>query len=32
LQNELNAESTPEQMVRARPDLTTGELEWPLEE
>ena len=30
--NELNAESTPEQMVRARPDLTTGELEWPLEE
>lgn len=30
--NELHAESTPEQMVRARPDLTTGELEWPLEE
>ena len=31
LQNELRAESTPEQMVRARPDLTTGELELPLE-
>jgi predicted PurR-regulated permease PerM len=30
--HELHAESTPEQMVRARPDLTTGELKWPLEE
>ncbi|HKR12056.1 MAG TPA: AI-2E family transporter [Pyrinomonadaceae bacterium] len=30
--DELHAESTPEQMVRARPDLTTGELKWPLEE
>jgi predicted PurR-regulated permease PerM len=29
---ELHSESTPEQMVRARPDLTTGELKWPLEE
>jgi predicted PurR-regulated permease PerM len=26
---ELNAESTPEQMERARPDLTTGELKIP---
>ena len=26
---ELNAESTPEQMERARPDLTTGELKMP---
>lgn len=26
---ELHAESTPEQMVRARPDLTTGELKMP---
>ena len=25
----LNAESTPEQMTRARPDLTTGELKMP---
>ena len=32
LQHELHAESTPEQMVRARPDLTTGELKWPIEE
>lgn len=32
LLNELHAESTPDQMVRARPDLTTGELKWPLEE
>lgn len=32
LQNELHSESTPEQMVRARPDLTTGELKWPIEE
>jgi len=29
---ELNAESTPDQMVRVRPDLTTGELKMPLEE
>ena len=27
--DELNAESTPEQMERARPDLTTGELKMP---
>ena len=26
---ELHAESTPDQMVRARPDLTTGELKMP---
>jgi hypothetical protein len=26
---ELHAESTPEQMTRARPDLTTGELKMP---
>jgi predicted PurR-regulated permease PerM len=32
LQDELHADSTPEQMVHARPDLTTGELKWPLEE
>jgi predicted PurR-regulated permease PerM len=32
LEHELHAESTPEQMVRARPDLTTGELKWPIEE
>jgi hypothetical protein len=32
LQNELHSETTPEQMVRVRPDLTTGELEWPLKE
>jgi predicted PurR-regulated permease PerM len=32
LPNELHSESTPEQMVRVRPDLTTGELKWPLEE
>ena len=30
--HELHAESTPEQMVRERPDLTTGELKMPLEE
>ena len=30
--DELHAESTPEQMVRSRPDLTTGELKMPLEE
>lgn len=29
---ELTAESTPEQMVRIRPDLTTGELKMPVEE
>ena len=28
----LHADTTPEQMVRARPDLTTGELKMPLEE
>ena len=28
---ELHAESTPEQMTRARPDLTTGELKMPEE-
>ena len=27
--DELHSESTPEQMVRARPDLTTGELKMP---
>ena len=32
LQDELHAESTPEQMARVRPDLTTGELKWPIEE
>jgi predicted PurR-regulated permease PerM len=32
LQNQLRSDSTPEQMVRVRPDLTTGELKWPLEE
>lgn len=30
--DELHAETTPEQMVLARPDLTTGELKIPLEE
>lgn len=30
--DELHAETTPEQMVRARPDLTTGELKMPVEE
>jgi predicted PurR-regulated permease PerM len=30
--NELHSESTPEQMVRVRPDLTTGELKWPGED
>jgi predicted PurR-regulated permease PerM len=29
---ELHAETTPEQMERARPDLTTGELKMPVEE
>ncbi len=32
LQDELHTDSTPEQMVRVRPDLTTGELKMPLEE
>jgi predicted PurR-regulated permease PerM len=32
LEQELHAETTPEQMVRARPDLTTGELKMPGEE
>ncbi|HEY0364963.1 MAG TPA: hypothetical protein VGC73_00740, partial [Pyrinomonadaceae bacterium] len=27
--DELNAETTPEEMVRVRPDLTTGELKMP---
>jgi len=27
--DELNAETTPQEMVRARPDLTTGELKMP---
>jgi predicted PurR-regulated permease PerM len=31
-QDELHSDSTPEQMVRVRPDLTTGELKMPLEE
>jgi predicted PurR-regulated permease PerM len=31
-EQELHAESTPEQMVRVRPDLTTGELKLPTEE
>lgn len=31
-EKELHADTTPEQMVRARPDLTTGELKMPLEE
>jgi hypothetical protein len=28
----LNSETTPDQMSRARPDLTTGELKMPVEE
>jgi len=32
LEEELHHETTPEQMVRVRPDLTTGELKMPLEE
>ena len=32
LDTELHAETTPEQMVRHRPDLTTGELKMPVEE
>lgn len=31
-EEELHHETTPEQMVRARPDLTTGELKMPVEE
>ena len=31
-QKELHSETTPEQMVRVRPDLTTGELKMPVEE
>jgi predicted PurR-regulated permease PerM len=31
-ERELHAETTPEQMEHARPDLTTGELKIPLEE
>jgi hypothetical protein len=30
--DELHSSTTPDQMVRARPDLTTGELKIPLEE
>ncbi|HET7114836.1 MAG TPA: AI-2E family transporter [Pyrinomonadaceae bacterium] len=30
--NELHSDTTPEQMVRVRPDLTTGELKWPIKE
>jgi predicted PurR-regulated permease PerM len=30
--DELHSDSTPEQMMRVRPDLTTGELKWPIEE
>ena len=32
LAEELHPETTPEQMVRARPDLTTGELKMPVED
>ncbi len=32
LEKDLHAETTPEQMVRVRPDLTTGELKMPVEE
>ena len=32
LHDELHSDSTPEQMVRVRPDLTTGELKFPVEE
>jgi len=31
-EEELHPETTPEQMVRVRPDLTTGELKMPVEE
>ena len=31
-EEELHHETTPEQMVRVRPDLTTGELKMPVEE
>ena len=30
--NELHAETTPAEMARARPDLTTGELKMPVED
>ena len=32
VKEQLHAETTPEQMVRVRPDLTTGELKMPVEE
>ena len=32
VEKELHAQTTPEQMVRVRPDLTTGELKMPVEE
>ena len=32
LAEDLHPETTPEQMVRARPDLTTGELKMPVED
>ena len=32
IESELHAETTPEEMVRHRPDLTTGELKMPTEE
>ncbi|HEX6284424.1 MAG TPA: AI-2E family transporter, partial [Pyrinomonadaceae bacterium] len=32
IDHELHSETTPEQMVRVRPDLTTGELKMPFEE
>ena len=32
VEKELHHETTPDQMVRVRPDLTTGELKMPLEE
>lgn len=32
VETELHSETTPEQMVRHRPDLTTGELKMPVEE
>jgi len=32
VEDELHHETTPEQMVRQRPDLTTGELKMPVEE
>jgi predicted PurR-regulated permease PerM len=30
--HELHSDTTPEQMLRVRPDLTTGELKMPMEE